>query len=69
MRGFMQQMSRGQGLPGMPGMPGMGGPGLGDTGLNMPAMGGMQGSARQTRGSGPVKRQRPLKKKKGFGDL
>jgi signal recognition particle subunit SRP54 len=27
MRGFMQQMTRGGGMPGMPGMPGMGGGG------------------------------------------
>ncbi len=54
MRGFMQQMSQGQ----MPGMPGMGGmPGL--PGGGMPA----------GRGGGPPRRQRPVKKKKGFGDL
>ena len=59
MRGFMQQMSRGNmpGMPGMGAMPGMGGiPGLG----GMPA-----GPGR----GGPPKRQRPAKKKKGFGEL
>ncbi len=66
MRGFMQQMSKGQGLPGMPGM---GGPGLGDAGFNMPALGNNQVPGRPARGPGPLKRQRPLKKKKGFGDL
>jgi signal recognition particle subunit SRP54 len=71
MRGFMQQMSRGNmpgmpgmgGMPGMPGMPGMGGiPGMG----GMPGLGGMP--AGPGRGA-PPKRQRPAKKKKGFGEL
>jgi signal recognition particle subunit SRP54 len=53
MRGFMQQMSRGN----MPGMPGMGG---------MPGMPGMPSGAGR---GGPPKRQRPAKKKKGFGEL
>ncbi|WP_216901297.1 signal recognition particle protein [Synechococcus sp. CCY 9618] len=74
MRGFMQQMSRG-GMPGMPGMPGMGGggfpgmPGMGGglpgMGGGMPAMGGPGG-----RGSGqPRKPPKPVKKRKGFGQL
>ncbi len=62
MRGFMQQMSRGGGMPGMPGMgamPGM--PGMG-------AMPGMGGAA--PRGSGhPRKSQKSAKKRKGFGQL
>ncbi len=62
MRGFMQQMSRGGGMPGMPGMgamPGM--PGMG-------AMPGMGGAA--PRGGGhPRKSQKSAKKRKGFGQL
>jgi len=63
MRGFMQQMTRGGGMPGMPGLPGMGGgmPG-------MPGMGGMGGMGGQG-GGGSRKAHRPPKKKKGFGDL
>jgi len=67
MRGFMQQMSQG----GMPGMPGMGGPGgMGMPGMpgGMPGMGGMPGGGRPGRG-GPPKRQKPAKKRRGFGDL
>jgi signal recognition particle subunit SRP54 len=62
MRGFMQQMSRGNmpGMPGMGGMPGM--PGMG----GMPGLGGMPAGAGR---GGPPKRQRPAKKKKGFGEL
>ena len=60
MRGFMQQMSRGGGMPGMPGMggiPGMGGmPGMG----GFPGMGGPQQAA---------KAYKPAKKRKGFGQL
>ncbi len=73
MRGFMQQMSQG-GMPGMPGMggfPGMGGPGaMGMPGMpgGMPGMGGMPGGGRPGRG-GPPKRQKPAKKRRGFGDL
>ena len=76
MRGFMQQMTRGGGMPGMgggmPGMPGMGMPGMGGgmpgmPGMGMPGMGG--GGGRPSRGGGPPRRQRPVKKKKGFGDL
>jgi len=64
MRGFMQQMSRGGGFPGMPGLGGMGGfPGMGGA---MPGMPGMAGGAPN---AGPRKRQRPEKKRKGFGQL
>ncbi|MBM5828587.1 MAG: signal recognition particle protein, partial [Cyanobacteria bacterium M_surface_7_m2_040] len=60
MRGFMQQMTRGGGMPGMPGMPGMGG--------GFPGMPGMGGPA--PRGGGaPRKAPKPAKKKKGFGEL
>ena len=61
MRGFMQQMSRGGGMPGMPGMglPGMPG---------MPNMGG--GHPGRGKGKGPAPRPaKPLKKRKGFGQL
>ncbi len=68
MRGLMQQMSRGGGLPGMPGMGGF--PGMGNLG-GFPAGG--DSSSMQTqagRGSGVnPRRQKPFKKKKGFGDL
>ncbi len=50
MRGFMQQMSKGGGMPGM-----------GGAGMPEPASGG--------RGGGSPRRQRPVKKKKGFGEL
>ena len=73
MRGFMQQMTQGGGMPGMPGMggfPGMGGgmPGMGGgtPGMGMPGMG---GGGRPGRGGGAPRRQRPVKKKKGFGEL
>jgi signal recognition particle subunit SRP54 len=58
MRGFMQQMTRGGGMPGMPGMPGMGG---------MPGMPGMPGPM----GSGGAGQRvaKPAKKRKGFGQL
>jgi signal recognition particle subunit SRP54 len=58
MRGFMQQMTRGGGMPGMPGMPGMGG---------MPGMPGMPGPI----GSGGAGQRvaKPAKKRKGFGQL
>ena len=67
MRGLMKQMSTGGGLPGMEGgLPGMGG------GLpGMPSSGSNPYQARKGRGgagSAP-RRQRPVKKKKGFGDL
>ena len=66
MRGLMKQMSTGGGLPGMDGeLPGMGGfPGMTSSGANsyQPRKGrGGTGSA--------SRRQRPIKKKKGFGDL
>ena len=73
MRGFMQQMSKGGGMPGMPGMGGMGGglPGMGGAGGGMPGMGGagMPEPASGGRGGGSPRRQRPVKKKKGFGEL
>ncbi|MFL0743854.1 MAG: signal recognition particle protein [Prochlorococcus sp.] len=70
MRGFMQQMSKGGGLPGMPGMPGMGGglPGMGGGGP-APGMPGMPEAGSAGRGGGAPRRQRPAKKKKGFGEL
>ena len=66
MRGLMKQMSTGGGLPGMEGgLPGMGGlSGMSSSGAN-------PSQARRGRGgtgSAP-RRQRPIKKKKGFGDL
>ena len=55
MRGFMQQMTRGGGMPGMPGMGGMPG---------MPGMPGPMG------GGGAGQRvAKPAKKRKGFGQL
>ncbi len=58
MRGFMQQMTRGGGMPGMPGMAGMGG---------MPGMPGMPGPMG---GGGAGQRvAKPAKKRKGFGQL
>ena len=74
MRGFMQQMTRGGGMPGMPGMgggfPGMGGglPGMGGM-PGMPGMAGMPGGGRGGRGGGQPKAPRPAKKRKGFGEL
>jgi len=56
MRGFMQQMTKGAGMPGMGGMPGMPG---------MPAMPGPMGGA----GGGGRRPARPAKKRKGFGEL
>ncbi len=67
MRGMMQQMSRGGGFPGMNGLPNMNNPGGG----MMPGMTGapdMSGRAGRRNLPSP-KRQRPHKKKKGFGDL
>ena len=58
MRGFMQQMTRGGGMPGMPGMPGMGG---------MPGMPGMPGP--MGGGGAGQKVAKPAKKRKGFGQL
>ena len=57
MRGLMKQLSSGGGIPGMGGFPGVGGA------PNQFPMGGGSGH------SGPPRRKRPLKKKKGFGDL
>ncbi|MBM5814040.1 MAG: signal recognition particle protein [Cyanobacteria bacterium M_DeepCast_100m_m1_067] len=56
MRGFMQQMTKGGGMPGMPGMGGMPG---------MPGMPGPMGGA----GGGGRRPARPAKKRKGFGEL
>ena len=72
MRGFMQQMTRGGGMPGMGGgFPGMGGmPGMGG---GFPGMGGMPGGfpgmGGGGRGGGGGKPAKPAKKKKGFGEL
>ncbi len=61
MRGLMKQMSSGAGMPGFPGLGGQ---------VGMP---GMPSTHQGARGGGggvrPPKRQRPHKKKKGFGDL
>ena len=67
MRGLMKQMSTGGGLPGMEGgLPGMGGL----TGMPSSATNN-QYQSRKGRGgpSSAPRRQRPVKKKKGFGDL
>ena len=68
MRGFMQQMTRGGGMPGMPGMPGMGGmPGM--PGMPGP-MGGSGGSGGSSGSGGAGQRvAKPAKKRKGFGQL
>ena len=58
MRGFMQQMTRGGGMPGMPGMGG-----------GFPEMPGMPGGGRAGRGGGMPKPAKPAKKRKGFGEL
>ncbi|KGG16282.1 MULTISPECIES: signal recognition particle protein [unclassified Prochlorococcus] len=64
MRGLMKQMSSGAGMPGLGGFPGLGGPG------SMPGSAPNQFNSRKSGGSiGSKKRQRPHKKKKGFGDL
>ena len=66
MRGLMKQMSTGGGLPGMEGgLPGMGGLG------GMPSQVANPYQSRKGRGApgGAPRRQRPVKKKKGFGDL
>jgi signal recognition particle subunit SRP54 len=80
MRGFMQQMTRGGGMPGMGGFPGMGGmggfPGMGGMGgfpggmpgmPGMPGMGGAPGG--RGKGAGMPKAAKPAKKRKGFGEL
>jgi signal recognition particle subunit SRP54 len=74
MRGFMQQMTRGGGMPGMPGMPGMGGfPGMGGMGGGFPGMPGMPGMGAapggRGKGGGVPKAPKPAKKRKGFGEL
>ena len=66
MRGLMKQMSSGGGFPGMGGLPGMGGP-AGN--MSMPGMVPNQYGSRGTGVPRGNKRQRPNKKKKGFGDL
>ena len=66
MRGFMQQMSTGGG---MPGMPGMGMPGMGGGMPGMPGMPGMGGGMPGMGGGKPPKRAKPAKKRKGFGQL
>ena len=58
MRGLMKQMSTGGGLPGMEG----GLPGMSSQGPN-------PYQPRKGRGRFCTRRQRPVKKKKGFGDL
>jgi signal recognition particle subunit SRP54 len=68
MRGFMQQMTRGGGMPGMPGMPGMGGM----PGMPGPMGGGNSGGGSSGSGSGGGAGRRvakPAKKRKGFGQL
>lgn len=61
MRGFMQQMTRGGGMPGMPGMGGMPG---------MPGMPGPMGGGGSGVGGGAGQRvAKPAKKRKGFGQL
>ena len=67
MRGMMKQMSTGGGFPGMGGLPGLGAESAG-----LPSMGGgNQVQSRKGRGGQglPPRRKRPIKKKKGFGDL
>ena len=66
MRGLMKQMSTGGGLPGMDGgLTGMGGlPGMSSSSANPYK----SRKGRGGHGSAP-RRQRPIKKKKGFGDL
>ncbi len=66
MRGFMKQMSTGV-MPGM-GMPGMGMPGMGMPGMDSGNFPGANQKGKRL-GSGSPKRQKPHKKKKGFGDL
>ncbi len=67
MRGMMQQMSRGGGIPGMGDFSGAG-PNMG---AGFPGLGGGQIPSDQggRGGSRLPKRQKPYKKKKGFGDL
>ena len=66
MRGFMQQMTRGGGMPGMPGMGGM--PGM--PGMPGPMGGGGGGGSGGGSGGGAGQRvAKPAKKRKGFGQL
>jgi signal recognition particle subunit SRP54 len=75
MRGFMQQMTRGGGMPGMPGMGGF--PGMGGGMPGVPGMGGMPGMGRpgtpgaggRSPGAPGTRANRPAKKRKGFGEL
>ena len=67
MRGMMKQMSTGGGFPGMGGLPG-----LSSESAGLPSMGGgNQVQSRKGRGASGLspRRKRPIKKKKGFGDL
>jgi signal recognition particle subunit SRP54 len=74
MRGFMQQMTRGGGMPGMPGMgggfPGMGGgfPGMGGFPGGFPGGGAPAAPGRGGAGQ-PPRPPKPAKKRKGFGEL
>jgi len=66
LRGFMQQMTRGGGMPGMPGLGG-GFPGMGGGMPGRPGMGGgMPGSRGGRTAPKPAK---SAKKRKGFGEL
>ena len=66
MRSLMKQMSSGGGLPGMSGMPG----GLGGvSSMGGPATQMQPQGGKSVKGGGQPRRQRPYKKKKGFGDL
>jgi signal recognition particle subunit SRP54 len=75
MRGFMQQMTRGGGMPGMPGMgggfPGFPGMGSGMSGMGggMPGMPGAGAPADRGGRGGPPKPAKPRKNRKGFGEL
>jgi signal recognition particle subunit SRP54 len=73
MRGFMQQMTRGGGLPGMGGMPGMGGgfPGMpgGFPGLGGPGGGPGRPAAGGRAQAAPKPPKAPPRRRKGFGDL
>ena len=68
MRGFMQQMTRGGGMPGMPGMGGM--PGMpGVPGMPGPMGGGGSGGRSGSGGGAGQRVAKPAKKRKGFGQL
>lgn len=66
MRGVMQQVTRGGGLPGMAGAGGWPAPGLQQPSAINPLAGIPQGPGR---GAGTPKRSKAAKKRKGFGDL